>query len=199
MSGRARLIPVALLCLAALSGCDLFVSADGHVARAREDVRKGDYPTAVIELKNALESDPDNVAAHVLLAEVSLHLGDAQGADKELRRAHEVGASAAELAELTARTRLALGQAKELLEQTGSRDLPLDEPARSYYRGQALLMLGQTDAAAEAFAAATSGTRKEARAVIGLARASLRVPGVAAAKASAAASVWPSMGSARPR
>ncbi len=171
MSGRARFLPVALLCLATLSGCDLFVSANGHVARAREDVKRGDYPTAVIELKNALESDPDNVPAHVLLAEVSLHLGDAQGADKELRRAHEAGASSAELAELTARTRLALGQAKELLEQIGSRDLPLEEPARSFYRGQALLMLGQIDAAADAFSAATAGSQKEQRAVIGLARA----------------------------
>lgn len=170
-SARARLLSLTLLCLVTLSACDLFVSADGLVARAREDIRKGDYPTAVIQLKNALESEPENVPAHVLLAEVSLRLGDAQGADKELRRAHESGATAAELAELNARTRLALGEAKELLAQIGSRDLPLDEPARSFYRGQALLTLGQTDAAAEAFTAATSGSRKEARAVVGLARA----------------------------
>lgn len=170
-SGRARILVASLLCLATLSGCDLFVSANGRVARAREDIRRGDYPTAVIELKNALESDPDNVPAHILLAEVSLHMGDAQGADKELRRARETGAGAADLAELTVRTRLALGQARELLAQIGTPELPLDEPLRSIYRGQCLLALGQSDAAAEAFQSAAAGGTKDPRAAIGLARA----------------------------
>jgi putative PEP-CTERM system TPR-repeat lipoprotein len=158
--------------VAGLSGCDLFVSADGRVERARADIAGDDYRGAIIELKNALESDPAHVQARLLLAKVSLHLGDARAADKELRRAREAGAAPAQLAELTAETRLALGDAPELLAQIDSNSLQLAEPLRSIYRGEALLAMSRVDEAATAFEAAQrSAPQLPARALIGLARA----------------------------
>lgn len=155
-----------------LSGCDLFVSADGRVERARAELARGDYQGAVIELKNALESEPDHVPARLLLAQASLYLGDARAAEKELRRAREAGAKSAQLAELTAETQLALGQGAELLARIDSNDLQLPEPSRSIYRGEALLAVGRADDAAAAFEAAQRGApQPPARALIGLARA----------------------------
>ena len=169
--GFRSAVALTLLCLAALGGCDLFVSTEGRVARAQEYIKSGNYPSAVIELKNALESDPDHVAAHLLLAQASLHLGDAPGADKELRRAREAGAPPEMLASLAAQTRLALGQERQLLAQIESRELPLAEPELSIYRGQAQLALGQAEAAAESFERVQTGGEPRARATVGLARA----------------------------
>jgi len=163
---------VVVVGVSALSGCDLFVSADARVERARADIAKDDYRGAIIELKNALESKPAHVQARLLLAKVSLHLGDARAAEKELRRAREAGAGAAEIAELTAETQLALGEAKELLAQIDSGSLQLAEPLRSIYRGEALLALSRADEAAKAFEASKrSAPQLPARALIGLARA----------------------------
>ncbi len=166
----ARLFGVLLIISLMLGGCDVFVSPEGRVERARASIAQGDYGGAVIELKNALESDPDLVDARMLLARASLHLGDALGAQKELRRAREAGAPASATSELSAETSLALGQARELLAQIGANQVELPEPARSTYRGEALLMLGQADEAAAAFEAARVGAPESARPLIGLAR-----------------------------
>jgi len=171
VKGAIRWPMVAVACLA-LCGCDLFVSADGRVERARADIARDDYRGAVIELKNALEKDPDHVDARLLLAQVSLHLGDARSAEKELRRARDAGARPAQLAELAAETQLALGNGKELLAQIDSKELQIAEPRRSIYRGEALLAVGRVDEAATAFESAeTAAGQPTARALIGLARA----------------------------
>ena len=154
-----------------LSGCDVFISADGRVERARAELDKGDYQAAVIDLKNALESEPDHVQARLLLAEASLQLGDVRDAEKELRRARDAGAKPADVAELTAETQLALGQGKELLAQIDSRQLIVPEPMRSVYRGESLLSMGKVDEASEAFESAQRASPAPARALIGLARA----------------------------
>jgi len=169
----ARLLGICLTLASSalvLSGCDVFISADGRVERARGELAKGDYQAAVIDLKNALESEPEHVQARLLLAQASLRVGDVKDAEKELRRAREAGAKPAEVAELSAETQLALGQGRELLAQIDSNQLALVEPLRSIYRGEALLLLGKPDDAAAAFDAAQRASPR-ARALIGLARA----------------------------
>lgn len=169
--GVVRWPMVAVVCFA-LCGCDLFVSADGRVERARADIARDDYRGAVIELKNALEKDPEHVDARLLLAQVSLHLGDARSAEKELRRAREAGARPAQLAALTAETQLALGNGRELLAQIDSKELQVAEPLRSIYRGEALLAVGRVDESAAAFESAQgAGAQPSGRALVGLARA----------------------------
>ena len=169
----ARLLGLAfsLLCLVALSACDIFISADGRIERARAEIAKGDYQAAVIDLKNALESEPNHPQARLLLAQASLQLGDVRDAEKELRRAREAGAKPEEVAELTAETQLALGQGGELLAQIDSKQIVLGEPLLSIYRGEALLAMGKPDDAAVAFEAAQRVDPNRMRALIGLARA----------------------------
>ena len=170
-SSRLLGLGLSLISVATLCACDVFISADGRIERARDEIAKGDYQSAVIDLKNALESEPDNAKARLLLAQASLQLGDVRDAEKELRRAREAGARPDEVAELTAETQLALGQGGELLAQIDSKQIAIGEPLLSIYRGEALLAMGKPDDAAVAFEAALRADSKRPRALIGLARA----------------------------
>lgn len=154
-----------------IAGCNLFVDADKRVARANERIAANDYNAAIIELRNALQSSPDHVPAHLLLASALLQTGDAASAETELRQAIKGGAPASATADLAARIQLALGRGRELLAQIDSGELPLSEPARSTYRGQAFLGLQQFDSATTAFKAALAADPKHVRAHIGLAQA----------------------------
>jgi putative PEP-CTERM system TPR-repeat lipoprotein len=49
-------------------------------------------PAAVIELKNALQADPEHLPSRILLGELQARSGDPAAAEKELRRALEMGA-----------------------------------------------------------------------------------------------------------
>lgn len=81
-------VVLAMLVLAASAA----YAAD-YVASAKTYIAQDKLRTAVIELKNALQADPDNVEARVLLGTTYLRAGDPVSAEKELRRAGELGAS----------------------------------------------------------------------------------------------------------
>jgi putative PEP-CTERM system TPR-repeat lipoprotein len=165
------LLSTLALCALALGGCDLLVSPDTRVARAQKQLAAHDYRAAMIELKNALQSQSDHAQARLLLAEVSLQLADVEAADKELRRAIEAGAPAERTAPLAAQVRLAQGRADELLKMLDSGELPLPQPERSIYRGKALLMLRQPEQALEAFNAAVAADGRSRQARLGVAEA----------------------------
>ena len=84
---RGRAAGFALLAALALlaAGCDVFRSNAERIEQAREAVAVGNFREASLELKSVLDSDPENAEARLLLAEVSLAVGDAQSADKELQ------------------------------------------------------------------------------------------------------------------
>ncbi|MGH8185056.1 MAG: XrtA/PEP-CTERM system TPR-repeat protein PrsT, partial [Steroidobacteraceae bacterium] len=171
MLRRHSLLIVTTLIAMLVAGCDFFVSADQRVSRAQELMAVHDYRGAMIELKNALQSQSDNVQARLLLAQVSLQLGDAAAADKELRYAIDAGADVARTAPLAAEIRLASGRASELLVALEAGELPLPEPARSTYRGRALLDVRQPEQALEAFQAAIAADASYRQARLGLADA----------------------------
>src|SRR5690606_25475953 len=125
--------------LALLAGCDVFLDADERVERAEARIAQYDYRAAEIELRNALQSQADHPQARLLLAQLLLRRGDAQGAQRELDRAVAAGVPATRAAELTAKLRLASGQPRELLAQMDAGELPLPTPLDSIYRGRALL------------------------------------------------------------
>lgn len=139
-----RNVSAALLLLLFLTGCDYFVSAEAHVDRARSRVEQGEYRAAVIELKNALQKDPELQSARLMLAEVALWLGDATSAEAELKRV-PAQVEPAKRADLAVRIELGLGQWQQVLESLQADGI---EPARrSLYRG---LVLQATNKPAEA-------------------------------------------------
>lgn len=89
---RRTLLVGAMLALAAACSQP---TPDQLMAKARQAVSAGQARTAQIHLKNLLRQTPDDAAARALLGQVSLTLGDAVGAEADLRRALELGADPA--------------------------------------------------------------------------------------------------------
>ena len=151
------------------AGCDAFRSKEERIAEARQALAAGDYRAASIELKGVLESDPDNAAARLALAETSLAVGDAESADKELHRALAAGLPADQAAALQGRVMLALGQSPELLQKLNDRSLPVQEPDRSLLKGDALVTVGDAAAAEALYRSVLEAHPENVRAGVGLA------------------------------
>jgi len=114
--------------LAALATALLLAACGGNkpeamVASARDYLAKGDTKAAVIQLKNALQENPEMAEARFLLGQALLRSGDVVGAETELRKAlalkHPQDAVAAPLAQAMA----AQGQFKKLTDEFGSTTL----------------------------------------------------------------------------
>src|SRR5215510_13172848 len=147
-----HVLAAGVLCgLLVLTGCDLLMSADAHVERARSEMAQGNFRVAAIDLRNALKKSSTNTEARLMLATLLLKQGDAQSAQIELERAARDGLDPARSAPLVAETRLRLGQDAELLKLIDEGRLKLREPARSTFRGRALGALGRQEEAAAAF------------------------------------------------
>ena len=82
---------LAALSVAALSGC-VRRSADELLADARNYADSGDYRTASIQLRTLLKREPNNVAGVLMLAEVALKGSNPALAERNFRRAAELGA-----------------------------------------------------------------------------------------------------------
>lgn len=62
-----------------------------RVSRAKNHQASGDYKASLIELKNALQQNPKNSDARLLLGELYVKVGNGEAAEKELNRAIELG------------------------------------------------------------------------------------------------------------
>jgi putative PEP-CTERM system TPR-repeat lipoprotein len=164
-----RLLLSTCACALLLSGCDWFVSTKQHIERAEKHLAEGADRAAVIELQNALNSEPHNVRARLLLTRVSLRLGDARAAESELQRAAADGATAQQTSVLTADLLLAKNDPDALIAQLDSGRLELDTVQLPLYRGRALLAKGQEAEAAGAFRQALAVDPRASLARLGLA------------------------------
>ena len=86
----ARWMFVALL-PAALAGCSLSDDPQSLIARAQEHRQQGKRQAAIIELRNALQKQPDNAEARYLLGLAYLDGGEAPRAEVELAKALSLG------------------------------------------------------------------------------------------------------------
>jgi putative PEP-CTERM system TPR-repeat lipoprotein len=146
--------------------------AEGYLNDAKKSLEKGDAKSAVIQLKNAVQADPDNGAARYELGVVELRLGDYLSAEKELRVALERKFDRDRIAPALAETLLHLNKNKELLDEipAGDRSPEIEANIR-IARGYAQLSLRRPEEAAQSFADAMTRTTKPARAQLGSARA----------------------------
>ena len=121
-----NLTSVMLLTLVGLAACDS-TTAEQHYARAETSLADAEIRTAVIELKNALQKNPDFADARLLLGETHARLGDYASALKEFERALDLGLDndRVRLGLLDAKVRL--GRHQEVigeLEDTGALSAP---------------------------------------------------------------------------
>jgi len=162
---------VAVCGLVAVGGCNWLVSVDKRIASAEQRIESGDDRGAAIDLQNALKSEPGNVRAHLLMAQISLRMGEPKSAEKDLQLATQHGATPEQTHPLIAQTRIALREFNQLLSLIDSGELKLPEADLATYRGLAHLGMNEADKAAESFNKAISLDAKASRAHIGLAEA----------------------------
>ena len=104
------------------------IAADPKASRYYEDALgrfdKQDMAGAIIQLKNALQADPNMLAAHVLLGKALLNNGDPVGAEVELDTALKLGVGRAEVVVLLGQAYLKQGKYGALLERITPGGLP---------------------------------------------------------------------------
>lgn len=137
----------------ASGGCDFLVSPKQRYERAESLVAEGEYRRALVELKNALQKQPDLYEARALLAAVALWLGDPASAQTELDRLPKTQGEDPH-ADLRIRIDLAQARFPGALEKLAPPPGTI-KPARvQLYRALALQGIGNTPEAQEAFRAA---------------------------------------------
>jgi len=121
------------------------------VQQAKDYRDAGKLDAAVIEFKNALQENPENIEARLLLGQTYLQMNKAPEAEKELRRARQLGLDRSAVVVPLAEAYLMQGKFFELLEHTTVSDGLSDDINAAIYafRGEAHLAEGDlADAAA---------------------------------------------------
>ena len=150
------------------------MNSDESIEQAKKYIEQGDYRAATITLKSMLQDNPDNKEARILLANVYLPLGDGASAEKELKKAEQLGAMESQLIESLGRAFLLQGDAEKVLELT-SADLNTQDNASAILvlRGDAYLMKGDMDQAQGAFDKSVELYGETLQALIGQVKVSL--------------------------
>lgn len=128
MKKRSSVISTAIstaLLAAFLGGCGGEDPAQ-LIASGKEFLAKNDNKAAVIQLKNALQANPDLGEARFLLGKALLASGDVAGAEVELRKAHNLKFASDEVVPLLAQAMLATGQVKKLTDEFATTELGTD-------------------------------------------------------------------------
>lgn len=158
MKSQVRLLCLSL-CLgsaAALLGCGSDDSPAALVASARKHLQQHERSAALIQLKNALQKDPNLAEARLLLGRSLLDGGDPVTAAVELGKALDLGGAAAEAVPLLARALLIQGKAREVVERFGETRLapPSAQAALLVVLAQAQFMQDRRDGGLRALDAA---------------------------------------------
>ncbi|HQU16076.1 MAG: hypothetical protein B7Z66_08005 [Chromatiales bacterium 21-64-14] len=176
---RARVVAMAVV-FAVLGACtgNPKLDAKEHIARAQQYMAKGNDRAVVIELKNALQIEPDNKLARSLLADVYLKDGAGPLAEKELARLVKLGEPQGRVSVRMARALLQQHEFKKtLLLLDKPADLPPDQRALAHQlRAEADLGLGDLDAADQEYRAALALDPKRVDAWAGRGRVALARP-----------------------
>ena len=165
---RSKLIYlVSALCLTA---CGLGMDTQARLERGQQAYEDGEYRAAIIDAKNVLQEEPDNVAARLLLGRASVEQGDGVSGEKELRRAAELGTDFGVVLADLGRALLQQGKYDDVVAEIDP-ELARNEPDRlsaMRSRGEALVGLGQPVAAREIFAEVLAADADDVEAQLGI-------------------------------
>jgi len=114
-----------VLTTALLGGC-IQESAEAQLEKAKAHLQQSERPQAVIRLKSALQADPSLQEARYLLGVSLLELGDAAGAQIELRKLREAQYRIEDVVPKLAQAMLKAGNIDRLLTELGQESLQND-------------------------------------------------------------------------
>jgi putative PEP-CTERM system TPR-repeat lipoprotein len=163
---------LALALAASICACARGEDPAALMASAKHYLQRRDFSASMIQLKNLLQTTPDNAEARYLLGLALLEQGDVVSAQIELDKAVKLGLSSDELQVALARAALARGQADKLIERFGAMALPAPK-ANAELRalvGTAQLERARPREAARAFDEALELDRSNVTAQVGAAR-----------------------------
>ena len=159
-------------------------AAEEFLQDAKKYLKDGDSNAAVIQLKNALQKDRNNVGARMLLGDIYLRVGNGPAAEKELKAAQRRGADGINLKIQIARSYILQGKFTDVLDEL--RDNVTDPTIRAdilYVRGSAYLGLGKRQEALDSFDEGEKLNPKDIRSKIGLAKVQVGMGNLPAAEA----------------
>ena len=111
-----------LACLVVFAtGCGLAMNNEDRLDRAEAAYAAGDFRAVVIDAKDVLLDEPNNRRGRLLLGRASARVGDGAAAEKELRRAVQLGVDPQDIAVDLALALLFQGKFQEVLDE-----VPLD-------------------------------------------------------------------------
>ncbi len=160
-----------------LASCDetANLTAQQHLDRAKSFQVAGDLRSSVIELKNALQKNPDSAPARFLLGVIYNDLGNGEAAEKELSRAAALGIDPKSVAIPLGQAWLLQRQFDKVLSQLSftEQDAPEYKAAILVLHGQAYRQQRQLGKAEETFQAALAWQNGNLRALVGLGQVAL--------------------------
>lgn len=149
--------------------------------RAEASMAKGDYRAAMIDLKNYVAKHPEDARGRAQLGHVLLEMGDIGGAEAEVSRARDLGASAASLRIPECRLLVERDAYQRVLDECGDVGDATVDFELAIARGDALLGLQRFDDARASFESALKTKPDHLRAIQGLAAAAFGTEGATGA------------------
>lgn len=165
----------ATLLAGGLAACSKTPDAQALVVEAGEYIGKGDTKAAIIQLKNALQKNPEDREARLMLGMAYLDVNDPQSAEKEVRRAIDLGASADKALPALARALLMRGQFQKVLDETKPAAETTPTADMLIARGNAWLGLHKAEEAKGAFESVLKENADHPDALVGLAKHAILV------------------------
>ena len=157
MTQRPVALAIALIFVSSsvLPGCDRTsnLSVQEHIQRAKDFEDQGKLKGSIVELKNAIQKNPDSPQARLLLGQIYLKTGMGSGAEKEFRHAEKLGVNPETIKHLLGEALLLMGDYKRVLDEIEpGEQTSKANTARIYQiRAEALLNLGMTKDACNLF------------------------------------------------
>lgn len=169
MAASAVMVSSVLLLTGSLASCGRSDNPEQLVAEAVKYQQKGDRKAAIIQLKNALQKKPDDGEARYLLGVVYNETGDTLSAEKEIRRAMELGIAKARTAPELAKSLMAQGQFQKALDELAAAG-PVQDANVEVIRGDAYAALNKQAEAKTAYEQALKLKADAPLALVGLAK-----------------------------
>ena len=166
---RTQLVFSTLL-VALLLGCS--EKPEAMLNSAKDYLAKNDSKAAVIQIKNALQADPNLPEARFMLGTALLNSGDPVGAETELRKAMELKYPQDQVIPPLAQALLAQGQAKKLTDELAKTEFRTPEAKANFMTimATAYAMQSKPEPAQNALSAALAADPGYAPAIIMQAR-----------------------------